>query len=377
MKKPEIEDIYPLSPMQRGMLFHALYEPGAGVYLQQVSCTLPAGLDVAAWQEAWNEVVKRHAALRTSLVWKRREQPLQVVLRRVELHWQELDWSRAAAAEQTLLEEAWRSADLQAGLPLERAPLMRFTLARLGGGGWRFLWSVHHLVVDGWSVALALGEAQETYAALRRGLLPPAAPAPSYGEYVHWLERLDPAAAEAFWRAELGGFAAPTPLGVERAAAGAAAAPGGAGWESAEAVLPAAASAALRELARGWRLTLSTVIQGAWAYLLGAYGGGDDVVFGLTVFGRPPELPDSDRIVGLFINTLPVRVRLRPAEPLRAWLEELQRRGARRGEFQHAPLSDLQGWSAVPRGRPLFESLLILDSAGKVGPGGGGEDGDL
>jgi hypothetical protein len=220
------------------------------------------------------------------------------------------------------------------------------------------VWTHHHLLLDGWSLPLVLGEVFQCYAAFaydRPLSLPPLRP---YRDYIAWLQRQDPAQAEAFWRRTLHGLTAPTPLGVDQPPAPDAPP----SYAVQQDRLMPAVSAALDESTRPHGLTLNTLVQGAWAILLSRYSGQSDVVFGATVAGRPPELPGSATMVGLFINTLPVRVELPPAARVRAWLQALQAQQVEQRQYEYSALVQVQGWSAVPRRLPLFESLLVFEN---------------
>ncbi|HVR96602.1 MAG TPA: condensation domain-containing protein, partial [Thermoanaerobaculia bacterium] len=272
-----VQDVYRLSPLQEGMLFESLYAEG-DAYVVQVTWTLGGDLDAAALRRAWEWLTGRHAVLRTSFHWQEMEHPHQVVHREVELPWAEEDWRGVAAgARQRLLEERL-DAERRAGFDLETAPLFRLLLVRLEDQLWSLTWTQHHLLLDGWSVGLVLPELFAAYAAFLGGKAPTLPPARPFRDYIEWLLRRDPRAAEAFWRRELEGFTAPTPVG------GAVTEPesrhtfGGRGRSVV--ILDTPATAALSELARRHRLTLNTFIQGAWALLLARRSGEDDVVFG-------------------------------------------------------------------------------------------------
>src|ERR1044071_2949916 len=216
MSKSNIESIYPLSPMQHGMLFHCLYAPESEVYFDQFTCTLAGDLDVEAFTRAWQKVVDRHQVLRTSFVWERCEKPLQVVQRRVKLPLEQQDWRALEESQQQEQLEALIQADRDRGFDLSRAPLMRQILIRLSDDVYQFLWSRSHLLLDGWSNPLILGDVFAYYDAFRQGkALELPAPRP-YQDYIHWLQRQDVGQAERFWRPVLAGFRAATPLGVDR-----------------------------------------------------------------------------------------------------------------------------------------------------------------
>jgi hypothetical protein len=356
-----IEDIYRLSPLQEGMLFESLYAPEADAYVMQGSWTLEGDLDPSVLRQAWEQIVRRHAVLRTSFHWEEMERPHQVVHQEIpELPWTEEDW-RGMPERQQRLEER-HEADRRAGFDLRTAPLFRLLLVRLEDRLWNLAWTQHHLLLDGWSVSQVLRELFAVYTALLRGQSPRLAQPRPFREYIEWLLRRDPRQAEAFWRRELAGFASPTPLGGRELDPARRHAFGGHG--RVDAILDAGETAALSELARRHRLTLNTLVQGAWALRLRQVSGEEDVVFGVVVSGRPAaELPGVESAVGPFINTIPLRARLSPGERLLPWLAALQERQLEARRFEHSPLVEIQGWSEVPRDRPLFESLMAFEGS--------------
>ena len=357
-KGRHLEDVYPLSLLQQGLLFHALYHPGS--YVSPMSCTLEGELDVAALRRAWQEVVDRHPILRTSFTWEGLERPLQLVHRRVELPWEELDWRQLSSGQGEQRLQALLASRLRQGFDLARAPLMSLTLARTGERSWSFLWERHHLLIDGWTTSLILNEVFRAYAAVTGGEPWAAEPPHPFRDYIAWLGAQDLAAAAEHWRRTLAGFAAPTPLPMPPEAA--LSAPSEEATGEVRVKLSPAESSAVEAFARQRQITLNTLFQGAWALLLAHYAGSEDVVFGGVVAGRPPALPGVDTMAGPFINTLPVRVRVPPASPLVAWLIDLQAAQAEQRQFEHSPLVEIQGWSELPRGLPLFETILVFEN---------------
>ncbi len=355
--EPGVEDVYPLTPMQEGMHFHSLLAPDSGVYVGQAGYLLEGPLDVHALQRAWQGAVARHESLRASFAWEGLPRPVQVIRREATLPFRVEDWRGPGGAERQARLEHLLEADRAAGFDPRRAPLMRVALLRLEEEQHQLVWTHHHLVLDGWSLSHLFRDVLAIYAAHVRGEAPRLAPGVRYREYVAWLERQDRARAERFWREALAGFDAPTPLPASRASR-----IEGEGQGTAALLLSAERSAALRERARRWGVTPGTLVQGAWALLLSRYTGEDDVLFGGTVSGRPAELPGAEEIVGLFINTLPVRVRLEPEAMLGEWLAELQREQVEAREYEYAPLVEVRKWSAIPSGRPLFESLVVFEN---------------
>ncbi|HEX4953895.1 MAG TPA: amino acid adenylation domain-containing protein [Thermoanaerobaculia bacterium] len=356
----EVEEIYPLSPLQQGMFFHCQLEPTSDVYFTQLACRIEGPLDGLALRRSWQQALDRHPALRTGLRWRDLDQPLQVVWRQVELPWQELDLRASPAGELDHRFSACLESDRGRPFELDRPPLVRCTLVRTGDQEWRFVLSIHHLVIDGWSETLLFAEVFAAYSCLTGGTTPPPSAAPRFSSYIAWLGRQRDEDPEPFWRQELEGLTAATPLGLDRRA-GADRAPSTRGYSQRQLVLPATLTAGLDRLARSHDLTLSTVLVGLWGLLLGRLSGERDVVFGLAVSGRPADLPGAQLTVGCFLNTLPVRVRSE-AGPLIPWLRDLQTRLLTARRQEHTPLVDIQGWTEVPRGQPLFESLVVIET---------------
>jgi amino acid adenylation domain-containing protein/thioester reductase-like protein len=353
-----VEDLYPLSPTQQGMLVHALRSPGEAVYVEQYVCLLRGDLDAGRFRAAWQRVVDRHPILRTAFLWEGLDEPLQVVRQTVEIPWTEEDWSGLPEEERAARLAALAAADLARGFDPVRAPLLRLTLLRLDDHLHRLIWTFHHLILEGWSLGLVLDEVAAAYEG--RSSDEPRRP---YRDFIEWLRRQDPAPADDFWRRELAGFVSPTPLGLPSGTGPAGHISGG----QEELRLSAGLTESLQALARRSRVTLYTVVEAAWALLLSRYSGEEDVVFGVTVAGRPEDLPGSDRMVGLFINTVPVRAQASPERTLAGFLEEQGRRQRARRPHEHAPLTRIREASPVPRDRPLFESLLVFENAPRGG----------
>ncbi|MEN3329184.1 MAG: hypothetical protein V7638_3991 [Acidobacteriota bacterium] len=360
MRPENIEAVYPLSSLQQGLLFHTLLAPRSGVYVVQVCSDLSGDLNIEAFENAWSRLIERHSVFRTFFIWEDISKPAQVVQRSVTLPIELLDWRHLGEAEQNESFNDLLQQDREKGFELSVAPLMRVLLVRVGESAYKFVWSHHHLLLDGWCLSLVLSEVLMFYTAccekrelqLERG--------PDYRDYIVWLQRQDLTAAEKFWRRTLGDFKTPTPFGVDRPAANGAATEQD--YNSHWSRLSNNATTALQALTRQHKLTMNTIVQGAWGLLLSRYSGQSDVVFGTTVSGRPAELPGVESIVGLFINTLPVRVRVREREPVFSWLQELQQQQVEAREYEYSPLLEVQRWSNVPPGQALFESTMTFEN---------------
>ncbi|AGC43404.1 non-ribosomal peptide synthetase [Myxococcus stipitatus DSM 14675] len=356
---PGLEDLYPLSPMQQGMLFHARLEPRAGVYFERAAWTLDTDLNAEALRLAWRETMERHPILRTSFAWEGMEEPHQLVHGEARLPWEEADWRGLSADPRKARQAQWMQEDEARGFDLERAPLMRVAVLRLGERTWRVVWSFHHLLLDGWSVGRVLNEVLARYDAKLRRETPTLEAPPLFRDYIAWLRERGTAKAETWWRQELAGFTEPTPVPCEQGGQARSATPV---MGARKVLVPEDATERLRVFSRRHQVTLGTLVQAAWALVLGRHASSEDVLFGVTVAGRPPELGGVEQMVGLFINTVPARVRLPASKRVVDWLKELQAAQVERAPHESAPLVRVQGWSQVPRGTSLFETLLVFEN---------------
>ena len=352
-----VEDIYPLSPTQEGMLFHSLKEPNSGVYIEQYRCVFEGNFDPTLFRKAWESIVERHSALRTVFVWDGLEKPLQVVRRTVSLDWIDYDFEKLSEKEYSQWLEEYLDDDRSQGFDLSKAPLMRFRTARINKDTFQWLWSYHHLLSDGWSTAIILKEAVQNYRNLlkdggKRHQQPPV----PYREFIAWLQKQDLENAEDFWRNKLRNFTTPTPLPLHHSNLSQQ------GYGQIEISLSHQLSTELKAFSKQYRLTLNTIIQGAWGILLHRFSSETDIVFGSTVSGRPATLEGVEEMVGLFINTLPVRVKIGTNENLIHWLFELQKTEIETIEYSYSPLVKIQGWSDLPVGIPLFDSIVVFEN---------------
>ncbi|MDB4951668.1 MAG: amino acid adenylation protein [Gemmatimonadetes bacterium] len=362
-----VEDVYPLTPLQEGLLFYALAR-GSTVGFEQKSITLRGAPDPAAFERAWQQVIDRHTALRTAFVSAGGDR-MQVVLRHGRIPIDHQDWRGSGADDASLRErlDAYLRADRERGFDPARAPLMRMAVIRTGDDQTEVVWSYHHLVLDAWCRDVVLGEVLEAYDAIVHGRAPRRTDADPFRDYLVWLEGRDRAAAEAYWRTTLAGFRAPTRLFGDRPERPA----GAPRVAEAPVQLSPAESEALQGFARRHRLTLGTLVSGAWALVLGRYGGTADVVFGTTVSGRPADLPGSGAMVGMFINNLPVRTRVRPEAPPAQWLGELQQALAGVRDYEWVAPASVAQWAGRPAHEQLFESLVVFQNTPSVGPSSG------
>ena len=338
---------YPLTPIQQGMLLHQLAAAGSGFDIEQMVMTLREEVESRAFRQAWRRLIARHDVFRTRFEWEGREQPLQVVQASAELPWDERDWSEVSAEDREARLAEYLRDDRQRGFDPQVAPLVRCALIRCGEAEWRFVWTFHHMLADGASYPALIEEVFATYQAIREGRdLTLAKPKP-FREFIEWQQshqRETAEAAETHWREALEGFSAATPLPQT-----------GAGSSAEYGELSANVAIATRE-----GIALTTLVQAAWAMVLGRNAGEEDVVIGVTRACRKATIPDAEKVVGLFINTLPVRVRLTREAYVQDWLRELNQERRAMREFEHTPLVDVQRFSEVPAGSPLFNSLVVF-----------------
>ncbi|TLP52678.1 MULTISPECIES: non-ribosomal peptide synthetase, partial [Pseudomonas] len=346
----EVEDLYPLTPMQQGMLFHSLYEQGSGQYLNQLQVAV-SGLDTERFRAAWQATLDAQACLRTGFIWQGDlVRPLQVVHKALTLPMRVLDWRARAVSPADL--DALARAELEHGFDLVQAPLLRLCLVRLGDNDQHLIYTHHHILMDGWSSSQLLGEVLLRY----HGQPVPRAEG-RIRDHIEWLQSRDVVASEAFWKAQLAGLGEPTRLTQALAGLGEAS---GSGQADLHLRIDARQTAQLSEFARRRKVTVNTLLQAAWLILLQRYTGQASVCFGATVAGRPAELPGIERQVGLFINSLPVIASPQPNEQVGDWLQRVQEQNLALREHEHTPLFEIQRWAG--HAGPLFDTLLVFEN---------------
>ncbi|OJF15798.1 non-ribosomal peptide synthetase [Couchioplanes caeruleus] len=354
-----VEDVYPLTPMQSGMLFDALMTGDTGLHLIQFDLVLDHVDEPELLGRAWRLVTDRLPILRTAVVWADVSGSVQVVRAAATLPVTQHDWRELPGSDRHERWLALRAADRAAGMDLAAAPLARVAIIRLTDTSVRVLWSMHHIVMDGWSGAELLAEVVADYARLRDGGGPEPRPRVPFEHYLRWLDEQDQAVAEAYWRGVLGDFTTPTRLPYDRPA------PPDyrpSATEMVEVDIAPELSAQLADVAKRTKLTTGTLVQGAWALLLSRYSGNRDVCFGGTVSGRTPDLAGVDSIIGMLVNTLPVRVRVDGGQDLVSWLAAFQAEQARARDFEAVSLTQARSWSGLSAGDNLFDSIVVFEN---------------
>ncbi len=339
-----VEDIYPLTPAQSGMLFHSLAESGRDMYTGHFSVDIDGVTDLEALARAWQRVVDRTPVLRTSVVWEGVDEPVQVVHQGVTVPVEFFD------ADHDSLWDEWREQHVDLGT----APLLKLGIVRLSERSVRLMWSTHHMMMDGWSSAQVLSDVLDDYAGRA-----PTSRRP-YRDHVEWLVTRDDTLAEKHWQRVVEGWsAAPTPLPYDRPPVR------GHGSRTSKDVrlsLTPERTRRLEEFARSARLTVNTLVQGAWAILLSRCSGERDVCFGVTVSGRPAELPGVESVVGLFVNTVPLRTEVDDDADVLTWLKSLQDEQVDARPHEHVALAQIQRWAGVPSGGVLFDSIVVFEN---------------
>jgi amino acid adenylation domain-containing protein/non-ribosomal peptide synthase protein (TIGR01720 family) len=348
-----IEDILPLTPLQEGLLFHALYNSGArDAYTIQIGMNIEGALDSLRMQRAVEALLQRHAGLRVVFFHEGLSCAAQIILARVQAPWREMDWSSLTDAEKDRRRSQLKLEERAQRFVLSISPLFRFVLIRLERERYLLLFTVHHILMDGWSAPLFLRELFVLYGSnADAGVLHPVTP---YASYLHWLASHDQVSALAVWKEYLAGLDGGTHL-VQTQEEIHAPEP----QPLCDRTLSPQLTAELHSLARERGLTLNTIIQGLWALLLAKLTSRDDVVFGITVSGRPADLPGIEGTVGLFINTVPLRVRLNPAENFAVLLANIQESQGGLLGIQHVGLAEIQRVSGLGE---LFDTLLVFEN---------------
>ena len=362
-----IEDVYPLTPMQEGLLLHTLLEPGTGLYYMQDRYRINSELNPERFALAWKAVIARHEALRASFCWNVGEAMLQVIHKPGSTPIEYLDWTGTPAEQQEPRLQALLKSEREAGFDLLNQAPFHLRLIRVGEARYWFMMSNHHILIDAWCRSLLMNDFFDIYTALGEGREAQLAAPPRYRDYIAWLQRQNLAEARQWWQQNLQGFERTTPIPSDRPFlrehAGHS---GGMVVGDCYTRLDARDGAQLRELAQAYQLTVNTFAQAAWALVLRRLSGERDVLFGVTVAGRPVDMPHMQRTVGLFINSIALRVKLPEDDQpcsVRQWLSALLDSNMQLREYEYLPLVTIQEHSELPKGQPLFDSLFVFENA--------------
>lgn len=349
-----VEDIYPLTPLQEGMVFHAIAKPGTAMHVGRIVCHMSGNLDVEAFEGAWNKLLARHCALRTAFVWEGLDAPMQVVRKALSMPFRHHDWTALPEGEAEGKFDEWLWQDAVIGFDLVSAPLCRVDVFSFSESDHRFIWACHHAIADGWSIGVALEDLLAYASGVEHALLQEA---PKYRSHIAWLLKRDASEDERFWRSYLTGFERQSAVDTPR--------PSDATLTSerreyrtyrlgADRLRPISAAATSS------RVTLNTLFQAAWTLVLSRYSANDDVVFGVISSGRPDGVPGVERMVGLMVTTTPMRVTICDRDKVRSLLQRIQSDAAAIRQHEHAPLTKIQSWSGIASGEALFDCLYVF-----------------
>ncbi len=355
---------YPLTPVQQGMLFHSVQSRQSGVDLQQLVASVDAALDVAAFQQAWRDVADAHAILRTRFQWEDASEPWQETMPAIAIAVDEHDLTGQAADAQDAVVAAFLKADRARGFDLAAGPLSRVALFRLAADRHRWIWTFPHIILDGGSFAPIVEDLYGAYDARARGTSATLRVRPAYADFTRWLTptlETQRESSKLFFAETLRGFTARNAV-LHRIATDAVEAPSDRNLVDVAQTLSEATTTALRALATAAGVTVNTLVQAAWSLVISDFSGGDaDIVVGVVRRGRGDTVPDADQILGMFINTLPLRVRIDPAQPLRAWLQHVRQAHTALRPFEQTSLLDVHTVADVPTGESLFDSIIVFN----------------
>ncbi|MCH9696801.1 MAG: amino acid adenylation domain-containing protein [Gammaproteobacteria bacterium] len=355
-----IEDIFPLAPLQQGLLFHSVFSEQSTSYLQQVSWHFHGNLDLECWCQSWEQLIEMHPVLRTGFDWQGVQQPLQVVFKHTELIWQDIDYSHDQDSSPEVLIQHYLQQDKKIQFDSKDMPLQRFACLRINPRHTVFVWSYHHLLLDGWSLPKLIEDIFSLYAAKITGKsakLPQRRP---FRDYIDWVLKRDITEALNFWRKQLNGFHSPNKLVIDSGQE-----PDPAqqiDYQQLTIILDQSATTELVRFAHQQRVTLNVVLQAVWTVLLSRYSSSRDILFGATVSGRPVDLEQVGDMLGLFINTIPVRINLNAKLNWGQLLQSLMQGSLERESHCHVQLAELQRLTEVQADQRLFDTLFIFEN---------------
>jgi amino acid adenylation domain-containing protein len=355
LNKNNIKNVYTLSPMQEGMFFHSLHDSKTTAYLEQISYHLQGELDIKGVEKSLNQLMQRHDVLRTVFLHKKSDRLLQVVLkeRDMEFYFEEL--SEETSQKEYLKE--FKKKDLQRSFDLTTDVLMRVAVLQLGKSEYEFIWSYHHILMDGWCVGLLITEFLEMYRSYLENREYQLSPVTPYREYIQWLENQDKQKSLQYWEEYLKTYEEPAIIPGPAISHS-----GSRDYKLEEIVfyIDKDKVTGLNTMAGQYQVTLNTLVQSLWGIILGKYNRKEDVVFGATVSGRPTEVEGVESMVGLFINTIPVRVEFTGTLTFADLLIKVQEKALNAEPHHYFPLADIQAVSALKQN--LLDHILVFEN---------------
>jgi iturin family lipopeptide synthetase A len=350
-----VQDVYPMSPMQEGMLFHALVD--SGKYNGQLTFQIHAELDMASVEKTMNDLMARYDVLRTVFLHEGYECPLQLLLkeRTIDFEYRDIRQECFSGVVEEIMQE-FRLTENEKVFDLSKDVLMRLRVFKTAEKQYEFIWSYHHILMDGWCTSIILKDFKELYAANIQSKEITLPPVTTYLRYINWLEKRNKKESETYWENYLKNYEQVSSLPKREFST----AKINAENEIVQMLIDEEHTHLLKLFSRRLRVTLNTLLQAAWAMLLGKYNNTSDVVFGAVVSGRPPELAGVEMMVGLFINTIPVRIRFNSEDTIDAILTQIQQNALDTEQHHYHPLFEIQALSKL--GRNLLDHILIIEN---------------
>ncbi|MFK4303786.1 amino acid adenylation domain-containing protein/non-ribosomal peptide synthase protein (TIGR01720 family) [Paenibacillus sp. RC254] len=356
----EIENVCSLTPMQKGMLYHSQLHTQSGAYFEQANFNIQGNLDISLMKQSLQQLTQRHAIFRTNFYSGWSDMPFQVIYRQRNFEFHEQDIRGMNKEHREGYIDAYTRDDASRGFDLSQYALVRMSVLRTGDTAYRFIWSFHHILMDGWCVPLVLRELLEIYTAAQEGREPRLPEAVPYTTYIEWLEQQDEEAAKTYWKTYLHQYEGETLLPGSKLTATKAFEANAYDPQQWTLSVDSQLTARLRQIAAEHKVTLNTLLQTAWGILLQKWNRHQDAVFGSVVSGRPAEIPGVEHIVGLFINTVPVRVRCEPTDTFDQVMARTQQMAIASHAYDTYPLYEIQAQSGVSRS--VITHLLVFEN---------------
>ena len=351
----EAENIYPLTPMQKGMLFHSLFDPSSGAYFQQTMFDLHGDLDIDSFSKSLDGLSQKYDIFRTNFYRGWKDQPLQIILKTKKIGFQFIDLREMKKSQKEEMIQKYAREDKLQGFDLEKGELMRLLILRTDDTAYRFIWSFHHILMDGWCLPLITKEIFEHYFALLQRKQPEQSSITPYSRFIEWLGRQDAEEAMRYWDQYLEGYEEQTGLPKDHHSADERYI-----LEKVTCEISSDLTLKMKQTAGKRHVTLNTLLQTAWAVLLQKYNRSKDVVFGSVVSGRPAGIPNVETMIGLFINTIPVRIRCEAGTTFAELMKEAQERAVASQKFETHPLYDIQ--ARTTQKQDLITHLMIFEN---------------
>ncbi|WP_344931046.1 condensation domain-containing protein, partial [Aquimarina addita] len=357
-KKKLLPSFYKLSPLQEGMLFHGLYDEDSKAYVVQLIVDFPKGLNIDYLKSSWDYVLRNHSILRSAFFHKELSIPVQCVYNKITLPFSELDYSSYSLSEQEDKISSFLESDSKKGFVFDEVPLMRVTLIKIGSASYTMILTHHHILLDGWSMSIIIEEFLQAYEVFSKGFAPSERQEDLYEDYIKYIASKDVYLEEKFWKKYLHELEAPSLLPFSEITSSRNKTDGD--FAELSLVIDFEFTNRIRNYAQKNHLTVNTLTQGVWAILLSKYTGDENIVYGVTVSGRPVELENSDKKVGLYINTLPLYSRLTGDKFVSEWLLSLQSDHTACRDHQYTYLSKIQTLSGLQG--DLFDSIMVFEN---------------